>query len=132
EAALRWYIQGISKLTGLKVKLSVPPNLGRLPKELEVGLFRIVQGALSNVERHSGSSTASVTLALENGRLRLQVKDHGKGKDEQAREGLGIRSMRERVLLMGGKFELRSDGGGLTVEAILPVPAEAVADTRTT
>lgn len=122
EAALRWYTEGLSKLSGIKVKLDLPPNLGRLPKELEVGVFRIIQGALSNVQRHARTSTARVSLALDNGRLKLQVKDRGKGMNHSTREGLGIKSMRERVLLLGGQFAITSEGDGVTVDAILPAP----------
>lgn len=124
KSALRWYIQGISKFSGIRIKLDFPHGLKRLPKEMEVGIFRIVQEAVSNVERHSGGSTASVSLVMADGRLRVQVKDHGKGAGEKLREGLGIRSMRERVQLLGGQLAMSADGGGMTVEATLPMPAK--------
>jgi two-component system, chemotaxis family, CheB/CheR fusion protein len=124
EAALRWYTEGLSKLTGIETKLDfLPLGHGRLPKELEVGMFRIVQGALVNVQRHSRSRTASVSVSLDGDRLRLRVQDHGRGIAQGVREGLGIKSMRQRTLLLGGQFAINSDGNGTTVEAVLPAPS---------
>jgi signal transduction histidine kinase len=133
EAALRWYTDGLSKLTGMKIKLNfnVPLELGRLTKDLEVGLFRIIQEALNNAQHHSGSRTASVSLALDGDRLKVQVKDEGKGMAQGVPEGLGIRSMRERVLLLGGQFAITSEGTGMSVEAILPVLADAKSKAQT-
>jgi signal transduction histidine kinase len=105
----------------------VPRNI---PPEVELCIFRIVQEGLRNVKRHSGATRAEVRLeAIANG-LYLSIADEGVGFDmtkRSSRTGLGIRSMQERLRLLGGRAEIRSRlGQGTTVEVWVPLnPATA-------
>ena len=91
-------------------------------------LFRIVQEGLRNVKRHSGSDRAEVRLELIDDDLRLEIFDHGKGFDPNTAPpdgGIGIRSMEERLRLLGGKIEIHSRPmQGTTVRAFLPLRVE--------
>src|SRR5580704_14922004 len=78
-SALRWYVDGFSERSHIKVDLEIPSDFGRLPDELEITIFRIVQECLTNIHRHSGSSTATIRLYQEGDRLTVQVQDRGKG-----------------------------------------------------
>lgn len=127
-AALRWYADGFSRRSGISVDLDVDPELGRLPAEVELTVFRIVQESLANVHRHSQSPTARITVRREDGQLKLSVADQGRGIPHHILEfnrptplGVGIAGMRERVRQLGGCLDLRSDSEGTTVTAILPL-----------
>src|SRR5205814_1841016 len=115
--ALRWYATGFAERSGIAADLNLPPNLGRLPEEVETAVFRIVQEALTNIHRHSGSTTASITLTQNDGRVGLEVKDQGRGMDivdvkkgaeSPVTVGVGIAGMRERVNQLGGRLDIRS------------------------
>jgi PAS domain S-box-containing protein len=129
ELALVWYAEGFAKRSGIDVKVDISPSLGRLETEVETALFRVVQECLTNVHRHSGSSTASVRLSRENGELRLEVSDEGKGmpvvlpneEASSATPGVGLQGIRERVLQLRGKVDITSsEGGGTTVTVTIP------------
>ena len=64
-SALRWYVDGFSERSSIKVELEIPADFGRLPGELEIAIFRVVQECLSNISRHSGSATATIRLHQE-------------------------------------------------------------------
>lgn len=129
-SALRSYADGFSRRSGIHTELEVPPDLRRLPRELETALFRIVQESLTNIHKHSGSPTAAIRLAQGGGEIRVEVEDRGRGIPpgilETGREitvrglGVGIPGMRERVRQLGGRLEIQSGSGGTTVRAILP------------
>jgi signal transduction histidine kinase len=132
--ALRWYAHGFSERSGIKLKVDVPDDLQRQSREIETTLFRIVQEALTNVHRYSGSRTATVRLAFENGYITAEVRDEGSGiprfhfaDRSQASLGVGIQGMRERVRHLNGLFELESTPGqGTTVRVILPCAPETL------
>lgn len=97
---------------------------GRLPKDLEIALYRIAQEALSNVAAHSGSDRARVELRRSDGRVRLEIEDWGCGFDtSKPRKGnFGVRSMSERARLLGGECSLESEpGSGTRVRVSLPL-----------
>ena len=128
--ALEWYVDGFAERTGLKVALRLPGTLKRLSRDLELAIFRIVQEALTNVHRHSGSKTASVELVAEVGRIKLTVQDAGRGipKEKLAdcgngivKMGVGLAGMRERVWQFGGKFELMSTSPGTRLMVTFPL-----------
>ena len=105
----------------------------RLPVALETALFRVVQEALANVRKHAGTGRVRVTLGLRPGGLvRLEVRDWGRGFDLSRvasgggpGERVGLSSMRERVALLGGGLEIRSEpGAGTSVVAEVPLPAK--------
>ena len=97
----------------------------RLPSDMEITIFRLVQEALTNVARHAETTKAEVRLHQSNDRINLEIKDQGKGfsPDKTGRKtSLGITGMRERVLLMDGTFEIiSSPGQGTLIKVSLPV-----------
>jgi two-component system NarL family sensor kinase len=125
--ALEWYIDGVAQRSGLKVDVDLPANYERLPQEMELAIFRIVQESLTNVHRHSGSSSASVKLFVEAEQVHLCIADSGKGISRENLEsgtgqmGVGIRGMRERVLHLHGQLEILADEAGTMVKVTLPL-----------
>jgi signal transduction histidine kinase len=103
----------------------------RLPTEVEITLFRVTQEALNNVQKHAQTSAVCVALTQRGRKVRLEVSDEGRGFDPSAVlaeqgpvERVGLSSMRERVALLGGDFEIRSKlGAGTSVVAEVPLPA---------
>ena len=128
-SALRWYIDGFSERSHIRVDLNLPTDLGRLSSDIEIAIFRIVQECLTNVYRHSGSDSCSVTMTREDGHLRLEIRDRGKGipqpgkAAEHSCSGLGLRGMQERVRQLGGTLDIVSTDGGTTVTAVLLIPS---------
>lgn len=128
-SALRWYVDGFSERSHIKVDLEIPKDFGRLPDEMEIAIFRIVQECLTNIHRHSASPTATIRLIQEGDRLTIQVQDHGKGIPlekqraliESGLGGVGFAGMRERLRQLGGTLEIRSEGRGTLVGATLRV-----------
>jgi PAS domain S-box-containing protein len=128
ESALRWYTEGFAERSKIKVRVEIAPNFGRLARDLEMHIFRIVQECLTNIHRHSGSSTAVIRLNHEPERVSLEVEDAGNGipREKQialkseGRVGVGIRGMRERVRQFGGNLEINSNENGTQVRVELP------------
>jgi PAS domain S-box-containing protein len=123
--AVQEYAAGFTQRSGIKVTLDASPALGRFPSETERALFRVVQESLGNVHRHSGSPTAAIRIAREDGAVILEVIDQGcglriRGDGTVAKAGVGLGGMRERVRQLGGRFEIESSGRGTTVRAIVP------------
>jgi PAS domain S-box-containing protein len=139
-SALRWYLDGLTKRSGIETSLEVePPNFSRLPRDLETTVFRIVQEALTNVFRHSQASHAWVMLAQQNGHVGVTVRDNGKGLREETVRlrpgsiGVGIGGMRQRVEEFGGALQLGNADPGAVIEVLIPLtkpdtePARATA-----
>ena len=130
-SALSWYVDEFGRRSGLKVNFECSPNLGRLPSDMEIALFRIVQESLGNVLRHSQSPTAIVSLDITPHEILLSVSDEGVGMSSERereiqlgdRNGVGVRGMRERVRQLNGSFYVRSNAGGTEVSVALPHPA---------
>ncbi len=131
-AALRWYLDRQARLSGFAAEFAelstdLPPV--RLPRELETACFRVVQQALTNVAQHARARNVRVELRRKDGDLSISIRDDGVGFDvaaarAQARGGrsLGILGMEERVLLLKGAFEVRSEpAGGAEVFARFPL-----------
>jgi PAS domain S-box-containing protein len=102
----------------------------RLPKEMEITLFRVAQEALTNVRKHAATQRVSIELTRRNGEICLAVQDFGSGFDPAALETLGggpgervgFAGMRERVNMLGGEFEIRSrQGEGTLIVATIPL-----------
>ncbi len=127
EAALRRYVREFAERTGIEVDLSF--HLARpLPKELEIVVYRVVQEALTNVARHSGSPRASVGVLEVLGEVRVFVEDEGRGFDPKGVGSghQGLWGMRERVELVGGRFFLESaPGEGTRIQVRLPLEVPA-------
>jgi PAS domain S-box-containing protein len=127
-SALRGYVEGFAMRSGIDVKLDLPPDLTRLPRDVELMLFRIVQEGLTNIHRHSGSRTATIRLARCPQHVIMEVRDQGCGMGDLdgnggpgARIGVGIAGMRERVRQIGGTLQIRSKPGGTDVEVVVPL-----------
>jgi PAS domain S-box-containing protein len=128
-SSLRWYVQGFAARSNVEVELKVSDDLGRLPMELEITLFRVVQESLTNVHRHSGSSSASIRLWRSGPEVVLEVEDRGIGVPRDklawvktqmpAAVGVGIAGMRERLSQLGGTLEIESGPRGTLVRARL-------------
>jgi len=136
-SALRWYTEGFAKRSRIEVEVEIPPEMGRLPSDAEIALFRVVQECLTNIHRHSGSATAKVRLSREKERILLEISDQGKGIEAEklkniaraGRSGVGLNGMRERLRQLGGALEIDSDGHGTDghgtlVRAVLPLALE--------
>ena len=128
-SALRWYADGFSERSNIKVDVEIASDFGRLPDELEIAIFRIVQECLTNIHRHSGSATAAIRVQQEGDAVFVKVQDSGKGIPlekqheliESGRGGVGFAGMRERMRRLGGTLEIQSNESGTTVSAILKV-----------
>ncbi len=126
-SALDWYAEGFAKRSRIETDLDLPQDLGRLPRDVEMAVFRIVQESLVNVHRHSGGSRASIKLTCDNGHIVLEVADDGRGldagkvRDDGGIVGVGITGMRERVRQLGGQLEIASSAKGTTVKARIPL-----------
>lgn len=121
EPALSRYIDGFIQRSGISVEVEVSPDLGRLPQDVETTVFRVLQECLTNIHRHSGSSSARVRLIRGPSNLVLEVEDAGLGIRGDAPSGVGIASMRERVQELNGRLEIVSHPGGTTVKATIPL-----------
>jgi two-component system, NarL family, sensor kinase len=129
--ALRWYARGFAERSGIATKVEMDEDFGRLPPDTELAIFRIVQEALTNVHKHSGSSDAIIRVRRDGTDAHVEVQDHGRGMAHppiaiapaEVRLGVGTAGMRERVMQLEGKFEIKSEPGkGTTVCAVLPLP----------
>jgi signal transduction histidine kinase len=124
-AALRDYAAGFQERSGVECIVLARPGM-RLDPPLETVLYRVAQEALANVAKHAGARQAMVSLSVQDGVARLAVRDDGAGFDVSRaarngdREHFGLSSMRERVEMAGGSFQVRSrPGEGTTVTAVL-------------
>lgn len=129
--ALQWYAEGFASRTGIHVDLAVPDDIGRLSKEIETTLFRVVQEALTNVHRHAGGRHASIGLQQRDGRLILEVSDKGRGmtsaqlaalEQEPGTLGVGLPGMRERLRQLDGSLAIWSGATGTVIRATVPLP----------
>lgn len=120
-AAVQWFLDGFSQHTGIDTHLEAPADLGRLPDETEISLFRVVQECLTNIHKHAHSRTATVRMQIANEKLTLEVIDQGKGFAHEFAEGFGIKGMRERLYELGGSLKIASTAAGTTVRATLPL-----------
>lgn len=130
SSALSWYVQGLAERSSLKIDVQVPEDFGRLPSEIELVIFRLVQECLTNIHRHSGSKTALIRAEREAETIRVWVEDSGTGMSperlaaiQSQGTGVGIRGMRERVRHLHGDLVIESSGSGTKVCATLPLPA---------
>jgi signal transduction histidine kinase len=136
KLALQHYVEGFRERSSLAIALDIVPELERLPSEVELALFRVVQEALTNVSRHSHSTSVRVRLArgIVRGKrsIILTVEDGDMGMSAAAgfsglaiqksrfRTGVGLTSMQERLRQVGGWLEINGGPGRTTVTAIVP------------
>jgi signal transduction histidine kinase len=129
-AAIQQQVSSL-RAEGRRVEYVEALGTGRLPAQVETTLFRVAQEAMTNIRKHAGPATAHVALERLDGAVRLLVQDEGSGfrpTDPLGGDGpgerVGLSGMRERVLLLGGRFDVLSDSGaGTSVIAEVPLPS---------
>ena len=135
--ALHWYVRGLAERSGLDVRLEIAEDFGRLSRDLELVIFRLVQESLTNIHRHSGSKSAQIQVLRDADIVSLAVQDQGKGiTPEKLAEihsrgsGVGIRGMRERARQFHGEMSIESNGSGTRISVVFPAPKDAVAEDK--
>jgi len=136
-SAVRWFVDGLQTRSGLRVTLDAPTTMERLPAAMERDLFLVVQEAVLNVVRHSGSDSAEVRVERQAAHVMVQIRDSGRGMSgpqspgqpsDWTFVGVGIPSMRERLRQNGGELEILSSPQGTTIIGRVPFQAEKKAD----
>jgi signal transduction histidine kinase len=138
RSAILMYVDGFAQRSGIRVDVEIPANLGRLSRDMETAVFRVVQQSLANVHRHSGSLVACLRIKSDAKFMMIEIRDEGCGISHETLEGfssrtrlagVGITGMRERIQSMGGQFDIRSAKTGTTVEVRVPLPIHSLAAT---
>jgi two-component system CheB/CheR fusion protein len=148
-SAMRWLVEGFSSRAGIEVTLNAAQDFERLPGDIEIALFRVVQEALNNILRHSGAKKAIVEMTHQADGVRLKVTDDGRGmkstgstngergqRSKRQKEhvnaapsfGVGLLGMKERLAQLGGNLVIDSDPKGTTIEARVPLAASRAAN----
>jgi len=135
-SAARWYVDEYGKRSQIRVSLMVDEPVERLPREIEIALFRVLQEALTNVYRHAAAKSVDVRIVCRSGRVLLSVRDDGRGIPEEvlakfragAAPGIGLAGMRERMAEFGGVVRVDASNRGSVVEAAIPTDACALSD----
>lgn len=132
--ALQEYAAGFSDRSGIALEMDLEPDFERLSLDVETALFRIAQESLLNIQRHSGSSMAKISLRRGSEFVELQISDLGRGIDRATLErrggagtrrlGVGILGMRERVMQLNGRLDVESNTAGTTIRAMIPIAIE--------
>ena len=128
SGALRWYTEGLVERSGMDIRLSIADDFGRLPSDIELVMFRLVQECLTNIHRHSGSRSAAIEVARDEKGVFLSVKDQGKGMSAEeladvrsGGAGVGIRGMRERIRQLDGQMDIESSSRGTEISFKIPI-----------
>jgi PAS domain S-box-containing protein len=132
-ASLRWFLQAYGSRTGARIDADLPQALERLPHDLEIALFRVVQECVSNVAREVSAKRTQVTLTAGKGDLKLTIKleaqlpsvavsriRHGRGE-----AGIGLAGLRERLRQFGGRIDVVENGDHVSIQAVVPVAPPA-------
>jgi signal transduction histidine kinase len=128
-SAAKWYVDGFGQRSGISTKLDLPAHIERLPRRTETALFRILQEALTNVHRHSGSRAVHVWVSVDDVSVMLKVQDFGKGMPRDTIDrlwksgnvGVGLAGIRERLKELGGYLDIQSTADGTVLKATIPV-----------
>lgn len=135
--ALHWFVRGLAERSGLDVQLEIGEDFGRLSRDLELVIFRLVQESLTNIHRHSGSKSAQIRVLRSADTVSLSVQDQGNGippeklAEIQSRgSGVGIRGMRERVRQFHGEMTIESNASGTRISVVFPVAKDAIAEEK--
>lgn len=123
-AAIRKEAKDLTKNTGVKTRVVLPDDLGRLGPDTETAIYRVVQEALHNVAKHAQAKNVTVQLACEQGAIKLLVEDDGVGflqKGVSRGRSFGLAGMRERIAALSGSVRVRSGKGrGTRIEITVP------------
>lgn len=127
RSAIPWYLDGFSRRSGIETTFTVEAEVGRISRDSELALFRVLQEGLTNVHRHSGSETACIRLSGSGGFCALEIEDEGVGiparflepaGEEGSALGVGLRGMSERMRQLGGRLEIVPKDRGTLLRAI--------------
>jgi signal transduction histidine kinase len=129
QPALSWYADSFARKSGIRLDLDLSRGLKRLPRHVEAALFRIVQESLTNVQQHSNSRTARLSIETTSSKVELTVSDEGGGIPGDTLEkinagnhpAVGIASMRERAEQLGGRLEIHSSKRGTSIRTVIPL-----------
>jgi signal transduction histidine kinase len=131
--AILLYMKGLEERSGLKIQLCIPKDFERLPDDMELAIFRIVQEGLTNIHRHSGSKTATIRVSRDAENVFLEIEDEGTGiSDEKLaairtqRAGVGFTGMRERIRHLRGILNIQSSSNGTKISVTFPVSTTAI------
>lgn len=121
--ALHWYFEGVQKRAELRISFNYKPAVfPRLSRDLETAIFRVIQEALTNAYRHSGTQDAKIDIEQGPDRVIVRVRDFGKGIGPSAfTTGVGISGMKERIKQLNGELRVLRAEPGTLVEATLPL-----------
>jgi signal transduction histidine kinase len=140
SSALRWYVNGFSQRSRIKVDLDMAEDFGRLPAEIETAIFRVVQECLTNIHRHSESPIAKIRVRNNEREVSVEIEDKGKGIPPKklheltaaGTPGVGVRGMQERIRQLGGTLDINSGGHGTRITVRLPIPETHISDKAST
>jgi signal transduction histidine kinase len=127
-SAARWYMDEFGKRSDIKVSLSVDQTAARLPRAIEIALFRVLQEALTNVHRHAAARSVDIRIVCGKGCVSLTIADDGKGIPSAilaqfysgGASGIGLGGMRQRLAELGGQITVESSGRGSVIHAVVP------------
>jgi signal transduction histidine kinase len=129
-SAAKWLIDGFAQRTGMLISANIPQPENRLPRNLELTLYRVLQEALNNIHRHSKSESAEIHLEMDSKSATLHVKDYGQGipsgtlasfHANETPAGVGLLSMQERVREQRGELEIKSHAAGTEIIVKIPI-----------
>jgi len=129
-SAAKWYLEGFAQRSGIEINVDLPEDVGRLPKPIELVLFRVLQESLTNIHRHSGSARADIALKVQPRAVVLNVRDYGRGLPQElltvfrakgTNSGVGLAGMRERMRELGGHLDIQSGPTGTLISVSMPL-----------
>ncbi len=138
--ALKDFAAGVTRRSGIQVTAGFDGYEGRLSREIELTLFRVVQESIANAVRHSGTKEISVRLARDEHEVRVEIQDFGRGMptpgngnnaQRPRNAGVGLAAMQERLTMVGGHLTVESDPEGVTVLASVPLSATTLISSPT-
>ena len=132
-AAIRKEAKDFAKATGVKARVAVSDEIGRLAPECEAAIYRVVQEALHNVAKHAKATMVNIQMTRAEEIVHLVIEDNGQGMENSDRwngRSFGLAGMRERVAMLGGTVEVRSTPGkGTRIEVVVPMEHCGAQDT---
>jgi signal transduction histidine kinase len=117
SVAIPWCLDGFAKRSGIKAELEMAATVGRLPREVEIAIFRVLQECLINIQQHSLYASVRVRFSSQENLAKLEITDSGKGQPVM---GIELQAIIERLRQIGGKLGLESSHEGATVIATVP------------
>jgi len=132
-STVRWYVEGFADRSGIRATLDVSRNLSRVPRPVQLALFRVLQEGLTNVHRHSGASAVDVSVRIGRDRVTLEIQDDGRGmprarlrriRNARTSTSVGLTGIQERIEELRGTLEVRSGARGTILRASVPLSPE--------